>query len=119
MRNKYVQVISHPTGRILNKRDAYQVNREKLFYLAKETNTYLEINSQPERLDLGDSDARRARDLGVKLVISTDAHDSRSLDYIRYGVAQARRAWLQKEDVLNTFPLEELWEFLYYKKRAK
>ena len=79
MRNKYVQVISHPTGRILNKRDAYQVNREKLFYLAKETNTYLEINSQPERLDLGDSDARRARDLGVKLVISTDAHDSRSL----------------------------------------
>ena len=119
MKNKYVQVISHPTGRILNKRDAYQVNREKLFSLARETGTYLEINSQPERLDLSDGDARRARDLGVKLVISTDAHDPSSLDYIRYGVAQARRGWLQKEDVLNTFNLEKLLEFLDRKKKTK
>ncbi|HXL02115.1 MAG TPA: DNA polymerase/3'-5' exonuclease PolX [Candidatus Atribacteria bacterium] len=117
MKNKYVQMISHPTGRILNKRDAYQVNREKLFSLARETGTYLEINSQPERLDLSDGDARRARDLGVKLVISTDAHDPSSLDYIRYGVAQARRGWLQKEDVLNTFNLEKLLEFLDRKKK--
>jgi len=119
MKNKYVQVISHPTGRILNRRDAYQVNREKLFNLARETNTYLEINSQPERLDLSDGDARRARDLGVKLVISTDAHDPSSLDYIRYGVAQARRGWLQKEDVLNTFSLEELLEFLNRKRKTE
>jgi len=119
MKNKYVQVISHPTGRILNRRDAYQVNREKLFNLAQETNTYLEINSQPERLDLSDGDARRARDLGVKLVISTDAHDPSSLDYIRYGVAQARRGWLQKEDVLNTFSLEELLEFLNRKRKTE
>jgi len=106
-------------GRILNRRDAYQVNREKLFNLAQETNTYLEINSQPERLDLSDGDARRARDLGVKLVISTDAHDPSSLDYIRYGVAQARRGWLQKEDVLNTFSLEELLEFLNRKRKTE
>ncbi len=119
MKNKYVQVISHPTGRILNRRDAYQVNREKLFNLAQETNTYLEINSQPERLDLSDGDARRARDLGVKLVISTDAHDPSSLDYIRYGIAQARRGWLQKEDVLNTFSLEELLEFLNRKRKTE
>jgi len=119
MKNKYVQVISHPTGRILNRRDAYQVNREKLFYLARETRTSLEINSQPERLDLSDVDARRARDLGVKLVISTDAHSPSSLDYIRYGVAQARRGWLRKEDVLNTFSLEKLLEFLNCKKKAK
>ena len=68
---------------------------------------------------MSDVDARRARDLGVKLVISTDAHSPSSLDYIRYGVAQARRGWLRKEDVLNTFSLEKLLEFLNCKKKAK
>lgn len=117
MGNPYIQVISHPTGRIIGRRDAYEVNCDALFAIAKATHTSLEINAQPERLDLRDVDARKAAQEGIKVVISTDAHDSGSLEYMRYGVAQARRAWLRKEDILNTLDCEELLEFLSRKRK--
>jgi len=117
MKNPYVQIISHPTGRIIGKREAYEVNCDVLFAMAKATHTSLELNAQPERLDLRDVDARKAAQEGIKIVISTDAHDPGSLEYMRYGVAQARRAWLRKEDVLNTFDREELLEFLARKRK--
>lgn len=117
MKNPYIQVISHPTGRIIGKRDAYEVDCDALFAIAKDTHTVLEINAQPERLDLRDIDARKAAQMDIKVVISTDAHDTGSLDYMRYGVAQARRAWLRKEDVLNTLEPEELLDFLSRKRK--
>ncbi|MCX7731488.1 MAG: PHP domain-containing protein, partial [Candidatus Caldatribacterium sp.] len=117
MRNPYVQIISHPTGRIIGRRDASEMDIDALIALARETSTVLEMNAQPERLDLRDVDARRASQGGVKVVISTDAHDPGSLDFMRYGVAQARRAWLRKEDVLNTLSREELLEFLARKRK--
>ncbi|WP_438314154.1 DNA polymerase/3'-5' exonuclease PolX [Candidatus Caldatribacterium sp. SIUC1] len=117
MKNPYVQIISHPTGRIIGKREAYEINCDVLFAMAKATHTSLELNAQPERLDLRDVDARKAAQEGIKIVISTDAHDPGSLEYMRYGVAQARRAWLRKEDVLNTFDREELLEFLARKRK--
>jgi len=95
MKNPYVQIISHPTGRIIGKREAYEVNCDVLFAMAKATHTSLELNAQPERLDLRDVDARKAAQEGIKIVISTDSHDPGSLEYMRYGVAQARRAWLR------------------------
>lgn len=117
MRNPYVQIISHPTGRIIGRRDASEMDIDALIALAKATYTVLEMNAQPERLDLRDVDARRATQSGVKVVISTDAHDQGSLDFMRYGIAQARRAWLRKEDVLNTLSREELLDFLARKRR--
>ncbi len=118
MKNPYVQIISHPTGRIINRRNAYEMNCEVLFRFARETHTFLEINAQPERLDLRDVDARKARsDYSILLVISTDAHDPNSLDYMQYGVAQARRAWLRKEDILNTLSLQELQERILWKRK--
>lgn len=117
MRNPYVQVISHPTGRIIGRRDASSMNIDTLVAIARSTHTSLELNAQPERLDLRDVDARRAAQEGVKIVISTDAHDQGSLEYMRYGVAQARRAWLRKEDVLNTLSREELLDFLARKRK--
>ncbi|MEN3203357.1 MAG: DNA polymerase/3'-5' exonuclease PolX [Atribacterota bacterium] len=117
MKNPYVQVISHPTGRIIGRRDASEMDIDVLIAMAKATHTALEINAQPERLDLRDIDARRAAQSGVKIVISTDAHDPGSLEYMRYGVAQARRAWLRKEDVLNTLSPEELLGFLARKRK--
>jgi DNA polymerase (family 10) len=118
MRNKHVQILSHPTGRIINRRSSYEVHCDALFAIAQRTGTFLEINAQPERLDLKDVDARKARDeYGILLAISTDAHDPNSLDYMQYGIAQARRAWLRKEDVLNTRTLQELRELLLAKRK--
>ncbi|MGC8778859.1 MAG: DNA polymerase III, partial [Candidatus Caldatribacteriaceae bacterium] len=91
-----------------------------LFAIARATGTFLEINAQPERLDLKDVDARKAKDeYGILLAISTDAHDPNSLHYMQYGVAQARRAWLSKEDILNTRTLQELREILLRKQKER
>ncbi|MCD6156034.1 MAG: DNA polymerase/3'-5' exonuclease PolX [Candidatus Atribacteria bacterium] len=120
MHNLYVQIISHPTGRLINKREAYNVDLDKLLAWAARTGTFLEINAQPERLDLRDIDARKAKEsFGLKMVISTDAHEAKSLDYMRLGVAQARRAWLTAEDVLNTYSLEKLLDYLSRKRKTK
>jgi DNA polymerase (family 10) len=101
-----VDVIGHPTNRRLLRRQASQVHIEKVIDAAARNGVALEINSNPERLDLADSHARLARDRGVKLVISTDAHSTTELDLKRWGVLTARRAWLTREDVLNTLPLK-------------
>jgi DNA polymerase (family X) len=102
-----VDIIGHLTARMLLRRDAIKVDVEKVIDAARANGVALEINSQPHRLDLCDSHARLARDRGVQLVIDSDAHDVDALDYPRWGVLTARRAWLTKDDVLNTRPLEK------------
>jgi DNA polymerase (family 10) len=110
--NKYVHVIAHPTGRLWGVRDAYDVDFEELFKVAKNTNTHLEINSFPSRLDLNDLNCRRAKETGVKLAISTDSHATEQLPAIKFGVSVARRGWLSREDVINTLPVGELLKVL-------
>lgn len=102
-----VDIIGHLTGRMLLRREASRVSAEKVIDAAKANGVAMEINSQPHRLDLCDSHARLARDRGVKLVINTDAHEIHALGYSRWGVLTARRAWLGKDDVLNTLPCKE------------
>ncbi|MGB9839716.1 DNA polymerase/3'-5' exonuclease PolX [Thermovenabulum sp.] len=108
MENPYVKIIGHPTGRLLGKREKYELDLDKIIEKAFETNTALEINSTPDRLDLVDVYAKRAKEKGVKLVINTDAHEKGALQDIINGVYVARRAWLEKKDVLNTRSLKEL-----------
>jgi DNA polymerase (family 10) len=102
MDNRYMNILAHPSGRLLGRREAYPVDMERLMEAALERGCFLEVNAQPDRLDLSDSDCKMAKDMGLKLAISTDAHSARQLDYMRLGVAQARRGWLSPEDVLNT-----------------
>jgi DNA polymerase (family 10) len=104
MENPHVDVIGHLTGRKINKRGPMHVDLERVFAAAVETGTALEINSQPDRLDLRDADARLAGERGVRIVVSTDAHSTSALDYATLGIGQARRAWLTKEQVVNTRP---------------
>jgi len=111
MRNPNVDIISHPTGRILKRRDEYQIDFDKILRVAKETGTILEINSFPERLDLNDKNIRKAKELGVKMIINTDSLHKDQLRFIEYGIAQARRGWAEKEDIINTQPLEKLLKF--------
>ncbi len=117
MRNPWVSIIAHPTGRLLGERDAYEVNMEELLRVAKETGTALEINTYPFRLDLNDTHARQAKELGVPLVINTDTHVISQFDTLPYGVSVARRGWLEKGDVLNTLELPELVKRLGVKRK--
>ena len=102
MENPHVDVIGHLTGRKLTKREPMEIDLERVLDKALETGTFLEINSQPDRLDLRDVDARLAGEAGVPIVISSDAHQLKALAYVDFGVAQARRAWLTAEQVANT-----------------
>ena len=111
MKNPNVDIISHPTGRILKRRDEYQIDFDKILRVAKETGTILEINSFPERLDLNAENIRRAKEAGVKMVINTDSHHKDQLRFIEFGIAQARRGWAEKEDIINTQPLGKLLSF--------
>ena len=111
MKNPNVDIISHPTGRILKRRDEYEVDIEKILRVAKETNTILEINSFPERLDLNEINIKRAIEMGVKLVINTDSHYRDQMRYMKYGINQARRGWATAKDIINTQPLEKLVKF--------
>jgi len=115
--NKYVNILSHPTGRLIGVRDPYEVDMEEIIKAAKDTGTYLEINSFPERLDLCDIHAKRAKEEGVLISIDTDAHSAIQLEYIKYGVMTARRGWLEKKDVINTQPIDKLLKLLYAKRR--
>ena len=108
MENPHVDCIGHPTGRKINRRDAYDIDFEAVLEKALETGTFLEINSQPDRLDLTDNHARVAGEAGVMLVISTDAHRLQELENMRLGVAQARRAWLTPEQIVNARPWREV-----------
>lgn len=107
-KNKYVHIIAHPTGRLWGTREAYSIDIDEFFLAAKDTNTHLEINAFPNRLDLNDHHCRRAKEMGIKLAISTDSHTSEQLLSMKFGIAVARRGWLTKEDVINTLPVEKL-----------
>ncbi len=104
MENPHVDVIGHLTGRKINKRAPMDVDLERVFAKALETGTAVEINSQPDRLDLRDADARLAGERGVRLVVSTDAHSVAALGYAVLGIGQARRAWLTEDQIVNTRP---------------
>ncbi|OGZ24106.1 MAG: DNA polymerase III [Candidatus Nealsonbacteria bacterium RIFCSPLOWO2_01_FULL_41_9] len=108
MRNPNVDIISHPTGRLINERDEYQIDLDAIFKLAKETGTILEIDSSPKRLDLKDQNIRRAKEAGVKMIINTDTHRKDQMRFMEFGIAQARRGWAEKEDIVNYWPLEKL-----------
>ncbi len=116
IKNKNVHIIGHLTGRLLNHRQGYALDVERVLDAAASCGTILEINSSPDRLDLNDVNARRAKEKGIKLSISTDAHSLKGMDDLRYGVSVARRAWLKPDDVINTMPAGELLRFLKKKK---
>lgn len=110
--NKNVDVIGHLTGRLLSGREGYALDLERVLEASASCGTILEINSSPDRLDLNDLNARKAKEKGIKMAVNTDAHDLRRMDEMRYGVAVARRAWLEPGDIVNTMPAEKLLKFL-------
>jgi DNA polymerase (family 10) len=112
MDNRHVTIVGHPTGRLIEERAPYELDMERLLRAAHERGCYLEVNAQPERLDLNDVHAQAAKSMGVKLAISTDAHSPAGLDCMRFGIDQARRGWLEARDVINTRPLAELKNLL-------
>jgi DNA polymerase (family 10) len=108
MQNPHVSVIAHPSGRLIGERDAYEIDMEQVIETAAETGTAIEINAYPLRLDLSESYVRLAKTRGAPIVISTDSHNEGQFDNMKYGVAIARRGWLEKKDVLNTLPCKKL-----------
>jgi len=112
MENEHVDIIAHPTGRLIQKREPFEIDLDMIFDKAKETGTVLEINAYPERLDLKDSHVRAAIKAGVKLVISTDAHQAEQLHFMRFGIATARRGWAEKKDIINVNSLKEMMKML-------
>ena len=112
IQNEYVKILAHPTGRLIGKRDAYEVDLEKVIDAAIENNVLLEINAFPDRIDLNDINIRIAKEKGARFTIGTDAHAVDHLRFIRFGIAAARRGWLEKKDVLNTYPVEEIEKIL-------
>lgn len=112
MENPYFNILGHPTGRMINKRNGYDMDMDEVMKEAADQGVFLEINSNPDRIDLNDKHIIKARKAGVKLAISTDAHAISNFDYIKYGVAQARRGWLGKDDIINTRSWRELKKLL-------
>jgi DNA polymerase (family 10) len=112
MDNPYFNILAHPTGRLLGERPGYAVDLERVMRAAKERGCFLEVNGHPSRLDLDDVHCRAAKEMGLKLAITTDAHSTVGMSAMRFGVDQARRGWLEAEDVLNTRPLKELRKLL-------
>lgn len=112
MKNPYVSVIAHPTGRLIGERDPYEVDMQEILTTAKETKTALEINAYPLRLDLADVHVKAAKEMGVPIAISTDTHIISQFAYMAYGVSIARRGWLEKTDVLNTMSHASLMKAL-------
>jgi DNA polymerase (family 10) len=116
MANPNVDILFHPTGRIINRRPAYDVDMEELVATAKRTGTIMEIDAYPDRLDLKDDHIRLCVEAGVKMSIDSDAHSPTHFPYLEYGIAQARRGWATKADIVNAWPLKKMLKFL--KKRA-
>lgn len=104
MRNPNADILFHPTGRVIQKREPYDVDMDEIIRTAKETGTVLEVDAYPDRLDLKDEHVRKAIEAGVKLVIDSDAHSVNHVRFLEFGVAQARRGWARKNDILNTLP---------------
>jgi len=112
MDNEQVDFVAHPTGRLIGKREPYEVDLEQIIDTAKETDTRLEINSFPDRLDLDDTHVKLAKEHGVQFVLGTDSHSINHLDFMRFGIATARRGWLEKKDILNTYSLKDIEKIL-------
>ena len=108
----HVDIVGHPTGRKVEARDPADVDMEALIKAAAKGHTALEINASPARLDLNDTYARRAKDLGVKISINSDAHTPAELDQMEFGVYVAQRAWLQPDDVINTWEVDRVLAFV-------
>lgn len=119
MANPHVDIIGHPTGRLLGQRDPYQVDMEELLAAAAETRTVLEINASPHRLDLPAPWARRAKEMGILLSVNTDAHSGDGLDMLSYGLLTARRAWLEAGDIINTMAPRALADWLALPKQER
>ncbi|MCF7982986.1 MAG: DNA polymerase/3'-5' exonuclease PolX [Thiohalocapsa sp.] len=112
MDNRHFNILAHPSGRLINERPPYDLDLERVIEGAVERGCHLELNAQPWRLDLNDADSRMAKQMGAKIATSTDAHSGANFDYMRFGIFQARRGWLEPDDVLNTRSLDELQALL-------
>jgi DNA polymerase (family 10) len=112
MENPFVDIIGHPTGRLLGRRDPFDLDMEAVIDKAAETGTIMELNEHPERLDLNDVHLRMARKRGVRVAIDTDAHEAGQFSHIRWGIATARRGWIAPGDVLNAQPLDVMRSWL-------
>ncbi len=108
MKNPYVKILAHPTGRLIKQRDEYLADWDKIFKAAKDFGVVLEINAHPKRLDLNERNIRIAKEMGIKMIINSDAHHISQLENMRFGVFQARRGWAEKGDIINTLSLEKL-----------
>ncbi len=111
IKNPNINIISHPTGRILKRRDEYKIDFNKILRAAKEYNVLLEINSFPERMDLNGEKVRKTKEAQVRMIINTDSHHKDQLKFIEFGIGQARRGWAEKKDIINTYPLKKLLKF--------
>ncbi len=107
IRNPHVDIIGHPRGQMIPNRPPADLDMDAVFAAAKETGTVLEINANPQRLDLDDTHAQRAVQLGIKLAINTDSHSASDFDLLHYGITTARRGWVKPENVINTWPTDQ------------
>jgi len=112
MENRHVSILGHPTGRLIGAREPYDIDMDRVISAAHDLGCYLEINAEPDRLDLNDIHAHAAKSKGVKVAVSTDAHSVNGFQYMRFGIDQARRGWLTADDVINTRSLAELRKLL-------
>ncbi len=117
LKNPYVTILGHPTGRLLGKRDGIDVDMEVVLQTALQTGTWIELNASPDRLDLSDVYLKRAKELGVSIVIDSDSHSIRGFNY-RFGIMTARRGWIEKEDVINALPWKKFEKELAKRKKA-
>jgi len=111
MSNEKVKVFAHPTGRLIGQRASYSYDFERVVEVAKQNGIALEINSFPDRLDLNDVNVKQAIELGARISIDSDAHSPEQLEYVRYGIATARRGWARKSDIINAMSLDQLRKF--------
>lgn len=112
MQNPHADILFHPTGRVINRREAYEVDMDEIIKVAKKTGTVLEIDAYPDRLDLKDEYIRKCVEAGVKMAIDSDAHSPAHFAYLEYGIAQARRGWAERKDIINAWPVEKMLRFL-------
>ena len=116
MDNPHVNIIAHPTGRLIGEREGYDLDMEKVMEHAKDRGCILELNAQPSRLDLNDVNLKLAKEMGIRISIATDAHNVDNLRFMRFGINQARRGWLEKKDVVNSLSTKKLLRLLHSKK---
>ena len=116
MRNPYVNIIAHPTGRIIGSRDEYELDMDEIMRVAAETGTAIEINCHPLRLDLDSKNVRKAISMGVMITLGTDTHKPAEFEYIVYGTGMARRGWAEPENILNTLTASKLIKVMHRKR---